>query len=131
MNLSQAENISATEWTLGGARVRGSAMDALNLKRMNKGRNFVREWRKHRKMTQERLAELTGYTASSISQLETGVQGSDEATLVKLSAALVCRPSAGFGDAWRGAGEELGSADETTLHRDDATTLAVILEKSM
>ncbi len=43
-----------------------------------------------------------------------------------VDAALVCRPSAGFADAWRGAGEELGSADETTLHRDDATTLAVI-----
>ncbi len=67
-------------------------MDALNPKRMNKGRNFVREWRKHRKLTQEKLAEMTGYTPSSISQLETGAQGYEEATLVRLSEALQCKP---------------------------------------
>lgn len=67
-------------------------MDALNPKRMNKGRNFVREWRKHRKLTQEQLAGMTGYTPSSISQLETGAQGYEEATLVKLAEALQCKP---------------------------------------
>lgn len=83
-------------------------MDALNLKRMNKGRNFVREWRKHRKLTQEKLAELTGYTPSSISQLETGVQGYEEATLVKLSQALACRP----GDLISGPPEEIEFINE-------------------
>lgn len=78
-------------------------MDAHNPKRMNKGRNYVREWRKHRKMTQEKLAELTGYTPSSISQLETGAQGYEEATLVRLGEALGCRP----GDLISGPPEEV------------------------
>lgn len=93
-------------------------MDALNLKRMNKGRNFVREWRKHRKMTQERLAELTGYTASSISQLETGVQGYEEATLVKLSAALDCRP----GDLISGPPQEIEFVNELRMLDPDERT---------
>lgn len=40
-------------------------MDALNHKRANKGRNFVRQWRKYRGLTQQQLAEMTGYTPSS------------------------------------------------------------------
>lgn len=83
-------------------------MDAMNPKRMNKGRNFVREWRKHRKLTQEKLAELTGYTPSSISQLETGMQGYEEATLVRLSAALDCKP----GDLISGPPEEIAFISE-------------------
>lgn len=67
-------------------------MDALNPKRQNKGRNYVRQWRKFRKLTQEQLAERTGYTPSSISQLETGAQGYEEATLVRLADALGCKP---------------------------------------
>lgn len=33
-------------------------MDALNHKRANKGRNFVRQWRKYRGLTQQQLAEM-------------------------------------------------------------------------
>jgi DNA-binding XRE family transcriptional regulator len=35
-------------------------------------RHFVREWRKFRGLTQERLAERTPFTTGAISQLETG-----------------------------------------------------------
>ena len=44
----------------------------------------------------------------------------------RVDAALVCRPSPGFGDAWGGAVDEVGSAAETPLGRDRATTSAVI-----
>lgn len=88
--------------------VQGNPMDAPNLKRMNKGRNYVRQWRKHRGLTQEKLAELTGYTPSSISQLETGTQGYEEATLVKLSQALDCKP----GDLISGPPEEIAFISE-------------------
>lgn len=57
------------------------------------GRNYVREWRKFRGLTQEALAEASGYSAATISQLETGAQGYEEATLVRLSEALDCHPS--------------------------------------
>lgn len=83
-------------------------MDALNLKRMNRGRNYVRQWRKYRKLTQEQLAEMTGYTPSSISQLETGAQGYEEATLVKLAQALNCKP----GDLISGPPEEIAFISE-------------------
>lgn len=89
-------------------RVQRTIMDALNLKRMNRGRNFVRQWRKHRKLTQEQLAEMTGYTPSSISQLETGAQGYEEATLVKLAQALECKP----GDLISGPPEEIAFITE-------------------
>lgn len=56
-------------------------------------RNYVREWREFRGMTQEQLAEAAGYSPSSISQLETGKQGYEEKTLVRLAEALVCHPS--------------------------------------
>lgn len=59
----------------------------------NKGRNFVREWRKHRSLSQEQLAAITGYTPSSISQLETGSQGYSEESLTRIAQALDCRPA--------------------------------------
>jgi transcriptional regulator with XRE-family HTH domain len=56
-------------------------------------RNYVREWREFRKLKQEKLAEKAGYSAATISQLETGKQGYEEKTLVRLAAALDCEPS--------------------------------------
>lgn len=54
--------------------------------------HFVREWRKHRKMTQEHLAELVGVSTASISQLETGKQGFTDTTLYALATALGAEP---------------------------------------
>lgn len=57
-----------------------------------KPRYFFKEWRKYRGMTQEELAEKIGVTPPSISQLERGLQGFTDSTLVTLSQALACKP---------------------------------------
>ena len=44
----------------------------------------------------------------------------------RVDAALVCRPSPGLADAWEGAAEAIGSAVETALGRDEASSFAVI-----
>jgi transcriptional regulator with XRE-family HTH domain len=51
---------------------------------------------------------MTGYTPSSISQLETGAQGYEEATLVKLAQALECKP----GDLISGPPDEIAFINE-------------------
>jgi transcriptional regulator with XRE-family HTH domain len=53
---------------------------------------FFKEWRKHRGMTQEELADAVGSTPSSISQLESGKQGFTDSTLIALAGALNCNP---------------------------------------
>jgi transcriptional regulator with XRE-family HTH domain len=53
---------------------------------------FFRQWRKHRGMTQEELAETIGVTPPSISQLENGKQGFTNDTLEALAEALNCTP---------------------------------------
>ncbi|TPI39285.1 helix-turn-helix transcriptional regulator [Mesorhizobium sp. B3-1-9] len=53
---------------------------------------FFKEWRKHRGLNQEALADMIGLTASSISQLENGKQGFTDSTLTALAQALDCRP---------------------------------------
>lgn len=58
----------------------------------NRPRHFVREWRKHRKLTQERLAELTPFTTGAISQLETGRTSYTQNMLEALADALDCQP---------------------------------------
>jgi transcriptional regulator with XRE-family HTH domain len=55
---------------------------------------FLKEWRKHRGMTQEELGEAVEMTASSISQIETGKQGFSDKSLVKFARALNCTPVA-------------------------------------
>lgn len=55
---------------------------------------FLREWRKHRGITQEALAERVGMTAPTISQLENEKQGWTGDTISKLADALQCSPAA-------------------------------------
>ena len=55
-------------------------------------RHYVREWRKHRNLTQERLAERTPFTTGAISQLETGRTRYTQDMLEALAVALDCRP---------------------------------------
>lgn len=54
--------------------------------------HFIKQWRKFRKLTQEQLAEKSGLSESSISQLEKFKQGYSVPTLEKIAAALDCRP---------------------------------------
>jgi transcriptional regulator with XRE-family HTH domain len=63
------------------------------LKKPTNRRHFIREWRKHRGLTQPQLAERIGVSVSSISQLETYKQGYSQATLEALADALNCEPA--------------------------------------
>lgn len=55
--------------------------------------NYIRQWRKHRHLTQEQLAGRVEMTASSISQLESGKQGYTDQTLAAIAHALTCEPA--------------------------------------
>lgn len=59
----------------------------------NKVKFFVREWRKHRSLTQEQLAAEIGTSGSKVSKLETGEQMMNENWLSQLSKALRVSPS--------------------------------------
>ena len=54
---------------------------------------FLKQWRKHRGYTQERLAEMTNLSKPYISQLESGVRQFTHETLVVLAEALSCDPA--------------------------------------
>lgn len=54
--------------------------------------NFLRAWRKERRLTQERLAELAGFTPGAISQFETGVANLTVPSLISLAGVLGCKP---------------------------------------
>lgn len=62
------------------------------LKPTPRHRHFIKQWRKYRGLTQERLAERIGLSVSSISQLETGKQDYSQSTLEALADALQCEP---------------------------------------
>lgn len=55
-------------------------------------RHYVKEWRKFRQLTQERLAERTPFTPGAISQLETGRTSYTQDMLEALAEALDCLP---------------------------------------
>lgn len=61
--------------------------------KQRKRRTFLREWRKHRGLTQERLAERAGVSQGMISQLETGESDYTGELLEKLADALQCEPA--------------------------------------
>lgn len=56
-------------------------------------RVFFREWRKHRRLTQEQLAGMVGRSTSWVSMVETGEVGYTEEALDLLSEALGCSPA--------------------------------------
>lgn len=62
------------------------------LKSRARRRFFLREWRKHRGLTLERLAELTDMTYSNVSSIELGRSGYSEQTLERFAKALQCEP---------------------------------------
>lgn len=57
-------------------------------------RHFIREWRKHRGLTLERLADRIGVTAGAIGQLERGEVGYTQPMLEALAEALQTIPGA-------------------------------------
>jgi transcriptional regulator with XRE-family HTH domain len=54
---------------------------------------FIREWRKHRGLTQERLADRIGMSNGNLSMIERGETGYTQATLEILAEALQCEPA--------------------------------------
>lgn len=70
-----------------GTRVR------TNFKANDGPRHFIKQWRKHRGLTQEQLATRLEVATSTISQLETGKQGYSQPTLEALADALGCQPA--------------------------------------
>lgn len=55
-------------------------------------RHYIKEWRKHRGLSQERLAERIEKTHGAISQLETGVTDYTQGMLESLAQALNVEP---------------------------------------
>lgn len=56
-------------------------------------RHFIRDWRKHRGLTLEQLAERVGLTHGAISQLERGETNYTQPTLEAIANALNCEPA--------------------------------------
>lgn len=63
-------------------------MDASGLKL-----TFIRQWRLHRQMSQEQLADATDITAASLSRIENGKQPYTQRTLELFAVALGCEPA--------------------------------------
>lgn len=57
------------------------------------GRTFIRDWRKHRNLTIERLADRLTLTAASLSRIERGLQPYSQPILEALADALRCSPA--------------------------------------
>ncbi len=60
----------------------------MSARRQQFRRTFIREWRKHRGLTLERLAERLDMTASNLSMLERGQRGYTQETLEHAAQAL-------------------------------------------
>lgn len=54
---------------------------------------LIRKWRKHRRMTLEKLAEAAGMSTGNLSNIERGVTGYNQETLESLAMALGCHPA--------------------------------------
>lgn len=53
--------------------------------------HFIREWREHRGLTQERLADRLGTSKASLSRIETGKQPYTQDVLEAVAGALGCQ----------------------------------------
>jgi len=56
-------------------------------------RHFIREWRKHRHLTQEQLAERIGVDRGYLSKIESGKRRYDQSFLEAAADALRCDPA--------------------------------------
>jgi transcriptional regulator with XRE-family HTH domain len=56
-------------------------------------RHYIREWRQHRELTLEQLAERIGITKSYLSKIETGKKRYDQPFLEAAAVALQCEPA--------------------------------------
>jgi transcriptional regulator with XRE-family HTH domain len=56
-------------------------------------RHFIREWRKHRGLTQDQLAERIGINRAYISKIESGARRYDQPFLEAAAEVLQCAPA--------------------------------------
>jgi transcriptional regulator with XRE-family HTH domain len=56
-------------------------------------RHYIKEWRRHRGLTQEQLAERIGITKSYVSKIEAGKKRYDQPFLEAAAEALRCEPA--------------------------------------
>jgi transcriptional regulator with XRE-family HTH domain len=56
-------------------------------------RHFIREWRKHRQLTQAQLAERLGIDQSYVTKIETGKRRYDQMFLEAAALELRCSPA--------------------------------------
>ena len=54
---------------------------------------FIRQWREHRGLSLERLADRLGTTKASLSRIERGLQPYSQPILEALAEALMCDPA--------------------------------------
>ena len=59
---------------------------------MAKKPHYIREWRKHRGLTQDQLAERIGIARSYLTKIETGKRRYDQPLLEAAAYALRCEP---------------------------------------
>lgn len=60
---------------------------------MSKQRHFIKEWRKHRGLTQDQLAERIGLDRAYLSKIESGKRRYDQPFLEAAAVALQCEPA--------------------------------------
>lgn len=93
---------------------------------------YVKQWRKHRDLTQEQLAERVGMSPPAISQLENNKQGFTGESLARLAQALGCSPAALLGaDPLRKDSFWLLFEDAEHLQGPNRETLRVILKAAL
>lgn len=56
-------------------------------------KTFIRQWRKHRGLTLDRLSDRIGVTSGALSQLERGDVSYTQSMLEALAEALACEPA--------------------------------------
>lgn len=64
-----------------------------SMAKKQKTRHFIKEWRKHRDLSQEELADRMGITRGYVSQVENGKRRYDQLFLEAAAQALNCDPA--------------------------------------
>lgn len=65
----------------------------VNMERRKQNHWFLKEWRKHRGYTQDRLSEMTGVSKPYLSALENGNRQYNQELLEAFAIALSCSPA--------------------------------------
>jgi transcriptional regulator with XRE-family HTH domain len=86
-NLDASEKVS---WLRNDSRL--PSLHNANMAKKAKTSWFLKEWRKHRGYTQERLAEMVSLSKPYISQLERGDRQYTQELLELFAGALMCEP---------------------------------------